>query len=179
MGFLKRLFKRSDPLDKPCQCGRPAQVHVAPERESDPHLGEVYCPTCLEPLMKEALAGKTMRCVVMQPYDAPCFVPYSLAELAELTHWSPRLRELLSSAGRSCAECGAETSGLVSIATDQAQSLGAMQNNRHWFDGRDGVALCAGCLTGRLVRTIRERDLRFLEFVLPGIEPSAWLPWAY
>jgi hypothetical protein len=180
MGFLSRLFKGIDPFEKPCSCGRPAQVRVAPEREFDFRTGRVYCLTCLEPMVKDALAKRTERCAAVEPYrDAPCLVPYLLEELPDLTPWPGRLAELLASAGTQCKQCGAETPGLLWISTDAGQSLAAMQEDGRWFGDREGTAVCAGCLAALLVRTIEERQLRLQELVFPAPGPSAWLPWAY
>lgn len=96
LGFWRRLFKRVDPLAKPCRCGRPAQVRVAPERKFFFLTGEVFCLTCLQRMASQALAARTAGCVLVQPdRDAPCLVPYELEEPPNLTYWPTRLAELL------------------------------------------------------------------------------------
>jgi len=174
------LFKGVNPFEKPCGCGRDSRVRLAPEREFDFRTGEVYCLTCLEPPVKKALSQVSAGYVVVQPYrDAPCLVPYQLDELPDLTNWPSRLGELAAGTAQSCHNCGAPARGLSWMVTEEKQSLGAMQDDLRWFDRREAMACCAGCLTGLLLRTLEERDLRLQEVVLPGAGPGVWLPWAY
>jgi|WetSurMetagenome_2_1015567.scaffolds.fasta_scaffold274643_2 hypothetical protein len=180
MGFFKKLFKGIDPFEKPCTCGREAQVRVAPEREFDFHTGEVFCLSCLEPKVKSALAGRTQGCVVVQPYaDAPCLVPYLLEELPDLTNWPTRLKEMMDSSAGKCTQCGADAPHLLWLPTEPAQSLSAMQDNGRWFDRQEAISLCPECLTKSLIRTLADRNLRLQEMVFPLAGPGTWLPWAY
>ncbi len=180
MGFLKRLFHGPDPFEKPCGCGRDSRVRVAPEPKFDFSTGEMYCLTCLEPLVKAALSALEQPWVIVQPYrHAPCMVPFAIEDLPDLTNWPTGVQELLADPARACAQCGAPTPRLLWIATDPGQSLEDMQDQSHWFDDKQGVYLCGGCASKEMLDTLQQREIKIEEMVMPSGGPGVWLPWAY
>ena len=184
LNWLRRLVRVRDPFDKPCQCGRQTTIFLSDERE-DLALedSKAYCPSCIAPIMRQALAEARGRWLVVQPFAGIlCYVPYTIDELAdfdEFAAWPGDVRAILDKASPACSRCDASADRFAWVPTRDEQTLDDLQNSPTWFRDREAVALCESCLAAALLDSLRERGIKVYELVFPTAGPGVWLPWGY
>jgi len=181
--WLRRLFKRRDPLDQPCRCGRQATVLVSPEKEALESGQTPYCLWCLERALDAALGEATGRWVIVQPLrDAPCYVPFALAELEyfeDAPGWLRRVTALLDAAGAACSRCGKPAGRFAWVPTEADLDFTELYMGSTWIEGCPVTVLCDRCLAASLLDSLRDREVKVYELVFPKDGPGVWLPWGY
>ena len=187
-----RLFGRParSPLSKPCSgCSAPARFGYGRHAEENLQDLAPLCVNCLQARLTVDYREFEGRAVVVQPAPGPPV--YVFQPLDDWTEHFPRsgivddVEVMLGKMNKRCEDCGASANFVW------VESQGSARDNFEGVlerglsatllkDNPKPKSLCATCCVGHVVRTLRARDLSYIEFCSPrGSTRGFVLPMGY